>query len=488
MTSEMACVGATCGGGDVELREIPLSLPGEKGGVIKGDARRSCTADVEDEDDDEEAGLLGTPKARAPRDDGATASTSTPTSGASGFLSPGAFLSRLPKGEAVMFCGTAILAFQNIVAKTVERGVPPMQVVFIRSALSGAVTFCTVYHRHVRSATYDKSNPMTLETFMGPKEMWPLCAIRGVVGSIAFSLAYVSLTYLTVGDSVAIFFLNPIFSAFLAWPVLGERVGTVEAVAVVCGLLGTLLIVKPPAVFDPVAKEMGWGLSSGDAAPPNPTGVVITVFSAACCSIAMVTIRTIGKRVGTLSLAGWFHASSTVIGLLSCVARWPLAPVSPNQYEWSLLILLAATSFFGQVRAFPNYHTPPTHRLDYQDCSARILPLFPHTSYEHYDRLTLSALSALAELRVLAPAHPHRERDVLPDGGVERASWCAGDEGTDGCVQRGRVNRDLRRGVGAQFKQSEGGEERSAKTTGRNKQRRRRLRKGKRLGRKTHFV
>lgn len=195
---------------------------------------------------------------------------------------------------------------------------------------------------------------------MGPKEMWPLCAIRGVVGSIAFSLAYVSLTYLTVGDSVAIFFLNPIFSAFLAWPVLGERVGTVEAVAVVCGLLGTLLIVKPPAVFDPVAKEMGWGLSSGDAAPPNPTGVVITVFSAACCSIAMVTIRTIGKRVGTLSLAGWFHASSTVIGLLSCVARWPLAPVSPNQYEWSLLILLAATSFFGQLSLNYGYSHLPT--------------------------------------------------------------------------------------------------------------------------------
>jgi hypothetical protein len=37
------------------------------------------------------------------------------------------------------------------------------------------------------------------------------------------------------GDSVAIFFLNPIFSALLAWPVLGERVGGVEAAAIVCG-------------------------------------------------------------------------------------------------------------------------------------------------------------------------------------------------------------------------------------------------------------
>jgi hypothetical protein len=34
---------------------------------------------------------------------------------------------------------------------------------------------------------------------------------------------------------VAIFFLNPIFSALLAWPVLGERVGGIEAASIVCG-------------------------------------------------------------------------------------------------------------------------------------------------------------------------------------------------------------------------------------------------------------
>ena len=43
-----------------------------------------------------------------------------------------------------MICGTFILAFQNIVAKTVERNVPPMQVVFVRSLLSGMVTFGTI--------------------------------------------------------------------------------------------------------------------------------------------------------------------------------------------------------------------------------------------------------------------------------------------------------------------------------------------------------
>ena len=268
-------------------------------------------------------------------------------------------MSRLPKGEAVMFCGTFILAFQNIVAKTVERNVPPMQVVFVRSLLSGMVTFGTIYRRHTTSPNYDRNARLTLETFVGDRALWHLCAIRGVVGSIAFSLAYISLTYLTVGDSVAIFFLNPIFSAFLAWPVLGEAVGPVEGLAILCGLIGTLLIVKPPAVFGPMLRALGKE-ETAIGTTPDPTGVVITLFSAACCSVAMVTIRTIGKRVGALSLAGWFHACSTVIGAVSMLARWPLAPVMPSPTEWALLILLAATSFFGQLSLNYGYSHLPT--------------------------------------------------------------------------------------------------------------------------------
>jgi len=348
----MACAGATCG--DVELMEIPLSLPHEVDKDDAGDVPPS-NADNDGEEDDEEAGLLGSPKSRPSRD-AATASCSTTAGISSGASS---FLSRLPKGEAVMFCGTFILAFQNIVAKTVERNVPPMQVVFIRSAISGSVTFGTIYQRHRASPSYDANVPLSLDTFFGDRSLWHLCAIRGVVGSIAFSLSYISLTYLTVGDSVAIFFLNPIFSAFLAWPVLGEAVGAVEAAAIICGLIGTLLIVKPPAVFGPLLHALGQS-SDVIGTSPNLVGVVITLFSAMCCSVAMVTIRVIGKRVGALSLAGWFHACSTIMGAASMLAHWPLAPVSPSNTEWALLLLLAMTSFFGQLSLNFGYSNLPT--------------------------------------------------------------------------------------------------------------------------------
>ena len=370
--------------GDVELQEISLveeDLVARTSGVHPSD---SDTDDVDD--DDEEAGLLTRPRGADVEVDSTAADVGlAPRSLASLF-------DRLPTGEAVMLLGTFVLAFQNIVAKTVERRVPPMQVVFIRSIISGSVTVYTTYqyqrahNRKViakrrargvgggegaataagasgsmpadsaasreRPEDDDNVRAFTVETFAGDRSLWHLCAVRGVVGATAFSLAYVSLTYLTVGDSVAIFFLNPIFSSILAWPVLGEAVGAVEAAAILFGLVGTLLIVKPPALFGAIVGR--------ETTPPDTVGVVITVFSALCCSVAMITIRYIGKRVSPLNLATWFHGSSTLIGAMSTLAGWPLAPVMPNRFEWSLLVVISFTSFAGQLSLNYGYSHLPT--------------------------------------------------------------------------------------------------------------------------------
>ena len=127
------------------------------------------------------------------------------------------------------------------------------EVVFIRSLISGSVTCATIAHRFGRarraaaarsakcakvaaaadaspvSAAAEEHDVPLLHRFFGDPAIWHLCMVRGLAGSLAFSFAYTSLTYMSVGDSVAIFFLNPIVSAFLAWPVLGEAVGLAEA-------------------------------------------------------------------------------------------------------------------------------------------------------------------------------------------------------------------------------------------------------------------
>jgi drug/metabolite transporter (DMT)-like permease len=88
-----------------------------------------------------------------------------------------------------------------------------------------------------------------MQVWYGQRKHRGLLITRGLTGSIAFSLAYTSLPYLDIGDSTAIFFLHPVFTALLSWPVLQEKVGLSDAPAVLLGILGTTLIVQPPSFF-----------------------------------------------------------------------------------------------------------------------------------------------------------------------------------------------------------------------------------------------
>ncbi len=64
-----------------------------------------------------------------------------------------------------------------------------------------------------------------------------------LVASIA--CLFVSLTYLPIAETAAIGFTGPLFITALSAPVLGERVGWHRWLAVVIGLAGVLVIVRP---------------------------------------------------------------------------------------------------------------------------------------------------------------------------------------------------------------------------------------------------
>ena len=74
----------------------------------------------------------------------------------------------------------------------------------------------------------------------------PLLQI-GRAGFLVLSIAclFVSLTYLPIAEAVAIGFTGPLFITALSVPILGERVGWHRWLAVLVGLAGVLVIVRP---------------------------------------------------------------------------------------------------------------------------------------------------------------------------------------------------------------------------------------------------
>lgn len=72
-----------------------------------------------------------------------------------------------------------------------------------------------------------------------------LHVLRGFLLVVANMCFFLALATMPFADAVAIFFVAPLFISALSQPVLGERVGFVQWLAVVAGLVGVIIMLRP---------------------------------------------------------------------------------------------------------------------------------------------------------------------------------------------------------------------------------------------------
>lgn len=73
----------------------------------------------------------------------------------------------------------------------------------------------------------------------------PLQFARSAMLMLTITTLFVGLSYIPLADAIAISFMAPLFITALSGPVLGERVGVHRWAAVVVGLLGMLILIRP---------------------------------------------------------------------------------------------------------------------------------------------------------------------------------------------------------------------------------------------------
>lgn len=144
-------------------------------------------------------------------------------------------------GILLMTVATLVFAVQDGITKTLIQDLPVAEIVFIRFAafLAFALAFAA---RKGGVAAGLRSNV--------PLRQIVRCLLQcGEIALFAFGLRY-----LGIAEMHAIFACFPLFVAALSVPVLGEAVGLRRWLAVVVGLAGTLIILRPGSgVFDPMA-------------------------------------------------------------------------------------------------------------------------------------------------------------------------------------------------------------------------------------------
>ena len=86
---------------------------------------------------------------------------------------------------------------------------------------------------------------------------WVHCAVAGVlVNAILLMTAHVAMTRVPAAPIALIQTLNPLLTAALAWPVLGERLRARQWLGLLLGAAGVVLIVGPAALHSTVELRL----------------------------------------------------------------------------------------------------------------------------------------------------------------------------------------------------------------------------------------
>lgn len=223
------------------------------------------------------------------------------------------------KGIGLMLCAMAILPYLDVTAKFLGRqGIPVIEIVWARMVFGALFTL-----------------PFALKVG-GGKALLPspplIHTTRAILLLLATYFFFSGLRHLSVADTLAIFFIQPLIVTVLSPLVLGENVSLQRWLAVATGFCGTLIIIRPGF------QELNIGVLYALGA-----GLMLALY-------LLLTRRITGQQHAVLTT---FH-TNTIGGLILSVMMvftW----VRPEPYQWGLFLLVGFIAVFGHyliVRAY----------------------------------------------------------------------------------------------------------------------------------------
>jgi drug/metabolite transporter (DMT)-like permease len=135
---------------------------------------------------------------------------------------------------------------------------------------------------------------------------------------------FFALTLIPIGQVVAIEFTMPIWTAILAASFLGERITSWKGLAILLGLVGVVIIVRP---------------STGRIDP----GQLIALGAAVGLSISMVLVKSLTRTESALSVIFWMMVVQSIGGLAPTLYVWNW----PSAHGWAWLVVIGICGTFS---------------------------------------------------------------------------------------------------------------------------------------------
>jgi len=217
------------------------------------------------------------------------------------------------RGILMMLLACLFFSLMDSVMKKLAGHYPAIQVTALRALTSMPLIIAYVLWRRALPGLW--------------QVRWPLHLLRVGLGvAMLTSFAYAIRT-LPLTEAYALFFVSPLFIAALSIPLLGERVHRASWIAIGCGMVGVLVVLKPT----------GAGIIS-------LAGLAI-LFSASCYALSAITVRLLSRTDSSESMVFWLMLGVSLVATSAAWTGW--RAVLPADY-W-LLAALAVTGFIGQL-------------------------------------------------------------------------------------------------------------------------------------------
>ena len=212
----------------------------------------------------------------------------------------------------MMLAAVIAFAVMDVLMKRLVADYPAMQVTFMRAAASLPLLLAA-------NAAFGHWRDLLAKR-------WGLHVMRGFL-SVALLWCFVyAVSQLSLANTYAIFMSAPLLITALSVPILGERVGWRQWLAVLVGLVGVIIVLKPT----------GSGLVT--------IGGLAALASAIGYAVSAITIRIVTRTDSSAATVFWsLFFVATISGVIACF-RW--APVSWD--DWLLIAGLGLTGALGQ--------------------------------------------------------------------------------------------------------------------------------------------
>lgn len=224
----------------------------------------------------------------------------------------------MSKANAVlcMVAGGIVLALSDALAKWLVARYPVGQIIFIRGIFTLMLVLAVGFVFWSRKA-------LQVRSYLAQTS-------RAVLDVLCSFLLVIGLALLPLNQVTAIMFAGPIFIAFLASPLLGERISMGRWGAIVAGFAGVVIMLQP--------TEFSWlGL--------------IPLGAAFAGALRDIVTRRMSTTDSSLSILLFTTTLNSLAGGITALAGWPL----PTVFDLGLMCLaglLTAGSQILMIEAF----------------------------------------------------------------------------------------------------------------------------------------